>query len=378
MHIKSGILVISALFLGLLTTRLSAQDVPTKGLVRIKGQGTVKYKGVFNRATSPERQIALDKALVSCIDRYCSMLGKSRYEIFIKNALSTVEKNPAPYVGANTIITEAEDKTTKTFRIVVEAEVNATKLNALLEAMLPKGKLDPDDAVLAFVAMAREIESKKSFDDTRREFELLEEEEEKLVKDAKKLGLDGLSLENHVKKGLTKAREKISGGDITQKNTVNENRVFSVGSLDAAISKVFTEAKFETFSGGDIEIDLEAFKKDFAKDGQASPTSLKQARIQCGEAETQFLMVATLDLYLPEVDKATGKTAVTCSVNARVYQLKKRGKFVTGIVKASMSGDPFQGLGSNDDVAKQNAINLASKQTAEILRDQLRAKGLTP
>ncbi len=114
-----------------------SQGVPTEGLVRMKGQCTIKYKGIFNRATSPERQIALDKALVNCIDRYCSMLPKARYEIFVKNALSVVEKNPAPYVGANTIVTEAADKTTKTFRIVVDAEVNATKLNALLEAMLP-------------------------------------------------------------------------------------------------------------------------------------------------------------------------------------------------------------------------------------------------
>jgi hypothetical protein len=377
MKIIAKLLVISSLILGSAAYEAAAQGVPTEGLVRIKGKATIKYAGIF-RAGSPERRIAMDKALVSCIDRYCSMLPKSRYEIFIKHALSTVEKNPAPYVGAITIIKEHTDKTTKTFDIIVEAEVNATKLNALLEAMLPKSTLKEGDAVLAFIAMAREIESKKSFDDTRREFELLEEEEEKLTKEAKKLGLDGLSLENHLKKGLSKAREKITGGSSTKINNINENRVFSVGSLDAAISKTFTEAKFEVFSGGDIEIDLQAFKKDFAKEGQASAASLKQARKQCGEAETQFLMVATLDLYLPEIDKATGKTAVTCSVTAQVYQLKKRGKFVTGIVKASMSGNPFMGLGSNDDVAKQNAINLAAKETAEILRDQLRAKGLTP
>ena len=81
----------------------------------------------------------------------------------------------------------------------------------------------------------------------------------------------------------------------------------STNDLDAAIAKVFTEAKFEVFQGGDIEIDLENFKKDFAKDGQASVGSLKQARTQCGEAETQFLMVATLDIFLPSIDKATGK-----------------------------------------------------------------------
>jgi len=377
MKIIAKLLVISSLILGSAAYEAAAQDVPTKGLVRIKGKATVKYAGIF-RAGAPERRIAMDKALISCIDRYCSMLEPIRYKIFVKHALSAVEKNPAPYVGAITIVKEHTDKTTKTFDIIVEAEVNATKLNALLEAMLPKSTLKEGDAVLAFIAMAREIESKKSFDDTRREFELLEEEEEKLIKDAKKLGLDGLSLENHVKKGLTKARETISGGQTTQRNTVNENRVFSVGSLDAGITKVFTEAEFETFSGGDIDIDLEAFKKDFANDGQASPKSLKQARTQCGEAETQFLLVATLDVYLPDTDKATGKTAVTCSVNAQVFQLKKRGKFVVGTRQAAMSGKPFQGLGANDDAAKQNAINLAAEGTAEILRDQLRAKGLTP
>jgi hypothetical protein len=211
-----------------------------------------------------------------------------------------------------------------------------------------------------------------------RKFEVLEEEEERIVKEAKKLGLDGLSLESHLKKELAKAREKIEGGDRLKRNNIDENRVFSSNSLNAGIAKVFTEAKFDVFSGGDIDIDLGAFKKDFAKDGQASVGSLKQARTQCGEAKTQFLMVATLDIFLPSIDKATGKSAVTCAVNAQVYQLKKRGRFVTGIVKASMSGNPFVGLGPNDNVAKQNAINLAAQGTAAILRDQLRAKGLTP
>ncbi|MCS5622213.1 MAG: hypothetical protein NZ656_09700 [Nitrospinaceae bacterium] len=377
MKIIAKLLVISSLILGSAVYEAAAQGVPTEGLVRIKGKATIKYAGIF-RAGSPERRIAMDKALVSCIDRYCSMLEPIRYKIFVKHALSTVEKNPAPYVGAITIVKEHTDKTTKTFDIIVEAEVNATKLNALLEAMLPKSTLKEGDAVLAFVAMAREIAAKKIFDDEVRKFEVLEEEEERIIKEAKKLGLDGLSLEDHVKKELAKAREKIEGGDRLKRNNIDENRVFSVGSLDAGIAKVFTEAKFEVFQGGDIEIDLENVKKDFAKDGQASVGSLKQARTQCGEAETQFLMVATLDIFLPSIDKATGKPAVTCAVNAQVYQLKKRGKFVTGIVKASMAGDPFVGLGPNDNVAKQNAINLAAKCTAEMLRDQLRAKGLTP
>ena len=361
------------ILLSLVFHSASAQE----GLVREKGKATIKYSGTF-RAGSEERRIAMDKALVNCIDRYMAQLPKARYEIFLKNALAKVEANPAPYVGNITIIKENTDKTTKTFDIIVEAELNVAKLNALLEAMLPKTTLKEGDAVLAFVAMAREIDTKKSFDDEVRQWEILEEEEEKLIKEANDLGLDGLSLENHVKKGLSIAKEKISGGDTVQKNKIEVNRVFSVGSLDAAISKVFTEAKFETFSGGDIEIDLGAFKKDFAQLGEISPPSLKQARTQCGEAETQFLMVAMLDIFLPSIDKSTGKTAVTCAVNAQVYQLKKRGKFVTGIVKASMSGKPFKGLGVDDNTAKQNAINIASENTAEILRDQLRATGLTP
>ena len=102
----------------------------------------------------------MDKALVNCIDRYMAQLPKARYEIFVKNALAAGEKNPAPYIGNVTIIKEHTDKTTKTFDIIVEAEVNATKLNALLEAMLPKGGLSEDDAFMAFVAMARFLEKK--------------------------------------------------------------------------------------------------------------------------------------------------------------------------------------------------------------------------
>lgn len=379
MKIIAKLLVISSLILGSAAYEAAAQAVPTEGLVRIKGKATIKYAGIF-RAGSPERRIAMDKALISCIDRYCSMLPESRYEIFVKHALSTVEKNPAPYVGAITIVKEHTDKTTKTFDIIVEAEVNATKLNALMKAMLPKGNLSEDDAIMSFVAMARYLEKKVIAKDTERRFELFEATKEKAIQEGNKLGLKGEELNSHVNEQLALASEKITGGDTTKRAPVNVRNVESVGSMDAAILKVFTEAKFEVFDAGDLEVDLDTFKADFAKDGQASAATRRAAYKLLTEEEIKFFIVASLDVHLPETDKATGLTAVTCFVTSKVYQLRpsKTGKRVLGLTKASMSGNPFKGLGSNDDVAKQNAINLAAKETAEILRDQLRAKGLTP
>ena len=119
---------------------------------------------------------------------------------------------------------------------------------------------------------------------------------------------------------------------------------------------------------------------DFAEDGQASASTRRAALKLLNDEGIKFLILASLDVHLPETDRATGQTAVTCFVTSKVLQLRPSpsGKSVLGLTKASMSGIPFKGLGPNDDVAKQNAINLAAENTAEILRDQLRAKGLTP
>lgn len=372
--------IISPSFLLLLLLSISPSFIfAQEGLVREKGKATIKYSGIF-RAGSEERRIAMDKALVNCIDRYMAQLPKARYEIFLKNALSKVEANPAPYVGNVTIIKEHTDKTTKTFDIIVEAELNVAKLNALLEAMLPQGTLSEDEALMAFVAMGRYLKQRTTNEDQVRSFELIEEAKETTQKEANKLGLKGEELEVFLKEGMNKAYEKINGGNTTSTASVDIRDVQSVGSLDAAINKVFTEAKFEVFDGGDLELDLDQFKSDFAENGEASAATRRAAYKLLAEEEINFLFLASLDVHLPEIDKQTGQFAVSCFVTSKILQLRpsKSGKSVLGLTKASMSGIPFMGLGSNEDQARQNAINIASQNTAEILRDQLRAKGLTP
>jgi len=372
--------IISPSFLLLLLLSISPSFIfSQEGLVREKGKATIKYSGIF-RAGAEERRIAMDKALVNCIDRYMAQLPKARYEIFLKNALSKVEANPAPYVGNVTIIKEHTDKTTKTFDIIVEAELNVAKLNALLEAMLPQGTLSEDEALMAFVAMGRYLKQRTTNEDQVRSFELIEEAKETTQKEANRLGLKGEELEVFLKEGMNKAYEKINGGNTTSTASVDIRDVQSVGSLDAAINKVFTEAKFEVFDGGDLELDLDQFKSDFAENGEASAATRRAAYKLLAEEEINFLFLASLDVHLPEIDKQTGQLAVSCFVTSKILQLRpsKSGKSVLGLTKASMSGIPFMGLGSNEDQARQNAINIASQNTAEILRDQLRAKGLTP
>ena len=79
-----------------------------------------------------------------------------------------------------------------------------------------------------------------------------------------------------------------------------------------------------------------------------------------------------MDVGLPEKDEATGLTRVYVTVTAKVSDLAP--KFPKTV--ASIAGKPYAGLGSNAQVAKQNALNEAATRSASELVDQLRMKGV--
>jgi len=79
-----------------------------------------------------------------------------------------------------------------------------------------------------------------------------------------------------------------------------------------------------------------------------------------------------MDITLPSKHSVSGLPQVFVKVEAKVTDL--RGKLPKTV--AAVSGEYFQGVGENVQVATQNALLAAARESAGKLTDQLRAKGL--
>jgi hypothetical protein len=81
-----------------------------------------------------------------------------------------------------------------------------------------------------------------------------------------------------------------------------------------------------------------------------------------------------MDIGLATKDSVSGLMQVVVTVTAKISDLG--GKFPKTI--ASIAGTPYAGLGQDDLVARQNALNEAATRSASELLDQLRMKGIKP
>ena len=74
----------------------------------------------------------------------------------------------------------------------------------------------------------------------------------------------------------------------------------------------------------------------------------------------------------PKEDPTTLQPRVDVTVSAEVYDLTK----LFPVSVAAVAGKPFAGLGVDNQVAQTNALNKAGAETAKMLVDILRSKGI--
>lgn len=144
-------------------------------------------------------------------------------------------------------------------------------------------------------------------------------------------------------------------------------RVIENGTISAQLSEIFTDQGMkvtDSFEAGDLLLKLQKAKSV----NQLRPSDLKQA-ISTAQAEgADYLCIGTLDVDREMVDKATGNIQRYVLVNANTYDLTKQ-----KLEKAAAVGNlNLSGLGESPEVAKNNALNNATKEAATKLISQLR------
>ena len=357
-------LLVLAVIFGL-TGEVSAQ------VAKSKGKGQVVYKG-FRPKASDERN-ALILAKKNAVTRYAANFNGSRFELYKKVEAKLLD-NIEDIVVDFTIIDEQRDSTSKRYSVIIEASINTALIereiqkNTAAAPVRPAASASDGETYFTFVFVARELVSRKTFDNKRITVEL--NETQTAGSENAAISEDGLSAKRNVSN--TTAAKKTTGGSTEAKAAERRYNVTTVTEVDNAVNEVMSTANFETVNPIDAGLDVNAFKKDFGFGDDVSPTTRRSAVKTCKENEISYLAVANMDVGLPSKDPNTGLHRVYVSVTAKVSDLTKR--FPKTV--ASISGKPYAGLGPDPEVARRNALNTAAEKSAKVLVDLLRTKGV--
>ena len=108
-----------------------------------------------------------------------------------------------------------------------------------------------------------------------------------------------------------------------------------------------------------------------------SPSSPEEVRWEIEdilmEKNVSYVVFAYFDVGVPDVDSATGNQIVNVALTvAEITRLGDSDPVSLGTI----SGVQMRGQGSSNDIAKNNAINLVSKKTAQKLVALINSKGI--
>ena len=349
--------------------------------VKSKGQGFVVYKAIFG-PKKEDKDVAIRAAMANALTRYEATLSGDRAELY-RRAKKLNHFRSVNLVAGYTIVFDEIDKKKKRYTVTVEATINTDAIEkafrklgpAVPDRSTPAPAPAPAPAVveenyMTFIFVAKELASRKTFDAKKTDIVL--RESEKQGKQETKLSEDGLSAETNQSK--LEAEKTQRGGSTEQKASDRIYRTFTVTAVDNAVTSVLASANFEPVAAIDAGLDVDAFKKDFGIGNDISATTQRAAVALCRENGIRYLAVANMTVGLPRKDPNTGLQKVTVDVTANVKDLS--GKFPKTL--ASIPGDPYSGLGDNEEVARRNALNLAAKKSAIDLVNKLRVKGVKP
>jgi hypothetical protein len=342
--------------------------------VKVKGKGEIEYKGTFKQGSVEERS-AITEAKKNAMTRFAADFDSARLELY-KTIESEVLANIDQYVTDYTQLDQQLDKGARRYTVIIEALINPTLIeNAIQKTMsanAPAANLSATAktgaSYMTFVFVARELASRKDFDAKRTTVQIKENSEAGAQKN--KVAEDGQSAETSLDK--SSVVKNTTGGNTETKAEDLAYRVTTVTEVDNAVNSVLTKARYEVVDAVDAGLDVGSFKNDFSGGSDISPETRKAAVKNCKDKEIRYIAIANMDVGLPEKDEATGLTRVYVTVTAKVSDLAPR--FTKTV--ASIAGKPYAGLGSNPQVAKQNALNEAAVRSASELVDQLRMKGV--
>lgn len=358
------------------------RDCPAQ-TVSAKGMGTVTY--TF-RLSAGDRRDAVKRASLNALEAYVAESSQAKVRLFSERREQFAAQLER-FVIANTVLSEDVNKDAKTFTVVVRADINATQVQAELNAgSAMQNTAAAERSMLTFIFVARAQSSSQKFDD--KVFKRTDTHDSGGKKEGKTertsegehLGAVSISTtasrETHDTMVTDSSITSTTGGSATRKADVVSWMVTSAAEVNIAMSGVFSNAGYEVIEAefvegeSDGQLSVANIRNEFSTGNDLSSELLRATVNGIRAAGIPLMAFGTLDVGMQDVDPVSGNVRIPVTVTGKVLDVS--GRFPRTI--ASVGPVLFFGLGPDASVAKTNALSIAAEKTAGQMVDELNVK----
>lgn len=372
-------------FLLLFATAAALSNTVHAQIVTARGQGGVIYEGRLN---AEDRQEALAKAKAVALEAHVAESSRGFLQAFSQRRAEFVA-NIDRYVIAANVLSEQDDRKSRTYSVVVRVDINQALLRADLEAGSAVGQASSGErSLVAVIFMARRQASVQAFDDrvyqradTREAVDLQTGTDER-TSEGESIGSSSISTSGSVQSRQTAVLETstatTTGGSTTRKADSVQWEVSGASEVNTAMTGILGDAGFEVVEAEYIEaesggqLDLARIRADFSTGNDLSAEVLRSTVAGVRHAQIPLMAFGTLDVGMRDTDPVTGNIRVYVTVTGKVQDVS--GRFPRTL--ASVGPVQFAGLGPDESVARTNALEQAAQQAARQVVDALNARNV--
>ena len=338
--------------------------------VEFRGVGSETYSGVkTTKKINTTLETAKKNACKNAFDKYVQGMEESKRMIF-ESIQGPIYQNLNEYMTCETMIEENIDKKKKKVTVVMKANIDETRLNIEIKKNSKVFDTKSDDkSKLAMIFFSRTIDAQRSYD----------ERVSKKKKTSSGVDINEEETDTGVTSSTTETSSTETGGSTLKKADVSMYKVDDNDTvkIEAAMKEIFTKARFEPRSGKRL------VRKNWRKLRGEIVESLENGGSIPDEARwdiedilidkgIKYVVFAYFDVGVPEANPNGGRLVVVALNYAEIMNLGGSEPVSLGTI----SDIQERGEGSNNDIAKNNAIANTSKEAGKRIVALINSKGL--
>jgi hypothetical protein len=368
MSIKIFSLALSSLLVVFASSAIHAQSVAEKGM------GSMTYSG---RLVPEIRQEAARKAKINAIERYIADTNAARSRVFDQQR-ERIAAHIDDYVLDATVISEEEDKSAKTYNVVIRADINSTRLlNDLGNGSSAASAVATGShQTMTFLFVARSQSSVQTFDAKVYKRADADTSSSRKTHEGESLRGNDVGTSDGIDEHASAA--STTGGSTTRKADAIDWSVSQAGEVNAAMTGIFADAGYDVVEADQVEgasnglLNIEKIRGAYSHGDDLPSQITRDATQGVQQAGIGLLALGTLDVGLQDIDPVSGNTRIFVTVTGKVYNVS--GRFARTIT--SVGPVQFAGLGPDASVARTNALKNAAQKAAQQMVDELNNKGV--
>ena len=263
------------------------------------------------------------------------------------------------------------DKKKKKVTVVMKANIDETRLNIEIKKNSKVFSTSSDDkSKLAMVFFSRTVDAQRTYD----------ERVSKKTKSTTGVDINEEETDTGITSSTTETSSTETGGSKLKKADVSVYKVDDNDTvkIEAAMKEIFTKARFEPMSGKRlVRKKWRELRQEIVDSLESGGSIPEEARWDIEdiliEKRINYVVFAYFDVGVPETDPSTGSQMIAVALNyAEIMNLGSSDPVSLGTI----SGIQMKGKGNNNDIAKNNAIAAASKETGKRIVALINSKGL--